>query len=171
MFFNKRPNNIIFELTNRCNLRCRMCDIWKEHTKKDFSLGLFRDILKDKVLSKINHISFTGGEPFMMNNLEDYYLLTLKHAPKSYFNISTNGYFKDKIIKFLEIADTKRTSITISYDGIKSHDSIRGKKGSAKNLLKTAIEIKKKFPQLRLSLKFTIIPENYFEILSTANQA
>ena len=99
MFLNK-PNEIIFELTNRCNLRCKMCDIWKERPKKDFDFEVFRRILREKIISNINSISFTGGEPFMMGNLKDYYFVLKKYSPKSYFNINTNGYLTEEIISF-----------------------------------------------------------------------
>lgn len=168
MFFNSNPNKVIFELTNRCNLKCRMCDIWKEEPKKDFSLELFKNILSDKKLKKVKCISLTGGEPFMINHLECYYLVVRDYLPKSFINISTNGYFCERIIEFLNTVNVKKTFITISYDGLYSHDRIRGVKGSATKLRDTCIVIKEKFPKLELTLKFTITPLNYKEVFDTA---
>jgi MoaA/NifB/PqqE/SkfB family radical SAM enzyme len=145
----------------------RLSKYYKSFPKK---LELFKSLLLDKTLDNTKSIALTGGEPFLITNLDDYYLLARKYAPRSYINISTNGYFTDRILKFLKIVDVKRTSVTISYDGVKSHDSIRGVEGSAKRLLETIKNIKKKFPRLKLSLKLTITPENYGEILATAEQ-
>jgi len=170
MFLINKPNEINFELTNWCNLRCKMCGIWAERPNRLFSLELMRNILKEKVLSGIKSIGLTGGEPFLITNLKDYYILARKYYPKSYINISTNGYFTKRTLKFLEIVDTKRTSIYISYDGIKSHDSIRRIEGSKNKLLETATKIKQNFPMLTLSLKLTVTPDNYNEILDTAKQ-
>jgi len=171
MIFANKPDRAVFELTNRCNLKCKMCDIWKEEPKREFGLDLFEKIVKDRAFSKIKFISLTGGEPFLMDNLEDYYSVTRKYAPNSYLDISTNGFFTSRTIKFLKNVDTKTTSITISYDGIKSHDTVRGQVGSAATLLKTANQVKKNFPGVGLSLKYTITPMNYDELLSTAKQA
>ncbi len=170
MFSINKPKEAIFELTNSCNLRCKMCGIWEEIPKKLFSLGLLDEILKQKSLSDIHHTSLTGGEPFLITNLEDYYFLIKEYLPKSFINVSTNGYFTERILKFLENVDINKTSITISYDGIKSHDSIRRVKGSAGSLLKTVAEIKEKFPTLKMSLKLTATNENYNEIMDTAQQ-
>jgi len=165
-----RPSKIIMELTNKCNLRCKMCGIWAEPQKKVFSLELYKDILKSRTAKFVKHISLTGGEPFLISNLEDYYFATKELKPNASINISTNGFLTEKILKFLGVVDDKQTSITISYDGIKSHNSIRRVNGSAERLLDTAVKIKEHFPNIVLSLKLTITPENYNEILDTAKQ-
>lgn len=169
MFFNY-PHNVIFELTNRCNLRCKMCGIWEEPDKKVISLDRFEELLKDKALRKISHIAFTGGEPFLIGNFEEYYRMAREFFPYSHINISTNGYLTQLILKFFHSVGTDRTSVTISYDGKDSHDSIRRVEGSAKRLLETAVRIKQNFPEIKLSLKLTVTNENYGEILSTAVQ-
>ena len=164
------PNRVMFELTNHCNLHCKMCGIWEEPNKKNIDLKKYENILKDKILNKIRYIALTGGEPFLLTNLEEYYGLVKKYFPKVYINISTNGFLTKRTINFLNSIDTKRLSITISYDGIKNHDSIRRVNGSREKLLETAVNIKNNHPQIELSLKMTITNENYSEILTTANQ-
>lgn len=170
MFFLNNPNLIMYELTNLCNLRCVMCGIWAEPNKKIFDLQLFEALLKNKVLNNAETLALTGGEPFLLKNLLDYYNLVRKHSPKSHINISTNGYFTDRILNFLADSDQNMTSVTISYDGVYSHDSIRRVDGSRERLLETAKSIRKNFPGIRLSLKLTVTPLNYKEILATANQ-
>jgi MoaA/NifB/PqqE/SkfB family radical SAM enzyme len=168
MFFGKRPRHVIFELTNRCNLKCRMCDIWKEQPKEDFDIDLFERVLRDKLLSHVESICFTGGEPMMAQDLTIYYQITKKYLPESFVNLSTNGSFKARVVKFLEEADVKKTSVTISYDGIHSHDAMRGVKGSARAVLKTASQIRDRYPAVKLALKFTITKWNYQDTLTTA---
>ena len=60
--------------------------------------------------------------------------------------------------------------MTISYDGIVSHDAVRGVKGSAERLLKTATEVRAAFPKLQISLKQTVTNDNYAELYDTARQ-
>jgi radical SAM protein with 4Fe4S-binding SPASM domain len=61
---------IIFETTRDCNLSCRYCyNYWntkrsKEHPKQTYSKSL-KTIKKLFSLGQIQHITFTGGEPFL----------------------------------------------------------------------------------------------------------
>ncbi len=151
-------------------MQCDMCDIWKESPKRDFDLKLFEDVLKDSAMKKIRNVSFTGGEPFMIADLTKYYQLTRKHLPKSYVNISTNGYYTNRIMEFLSTTD-KMTTLTISYDGAKSHDSIRKTKGSRNALLETTTQLKNSFPDIDIALKFTLNKKNYKDLFETAKQA
>jgi len=164
----KKPKQIIFELTNRCKLRCKMCDIWREFPKTDFSKQLFSHLLNSESMDNVNQISFTGGEPFAMNDLFVYYGLARKYFPKSYINISSNGYQTDSVMNFVESVGQDQLSITISYDGIYSHDIIRGSADSRKMLLRTVSQLDKRIP---VQLKFTITPWNYTEITDTARHA
>lgn len=170
MFMYNKPDKAMFELTNWCNLRCRMCGIWEEPGKKIFSLALFDKILKSKSMHRLKYMALTGGEPFLLKNLEEYYNVTKKNFPKAHINISTNGFLTERTVKFFEKIDRKKASLTISYDGVISHDYVRRVDGSAKRLIETAINIRDRFPDVELSLKLTVTPYNYKEILDTAKQ-
>src|SRR3989344_2001510 len=169
-FTRLKPEKLIVELTNKCNLRCKMCGIWAEPRKKIFPLDLFSRILQDPAMKHLRHIALTGGEPFLLPNLEDYYAAARAHAPQAYINISTNGSLTERTMRFLRETDQRILSVTISYDGIQSHDTIRGVEGSARHLLKTAQAIKKECPRMALSLKLTITHYNAGEMLETAKQ-
>lgn len=161
---------IIFELTNKCNLRCDMCHIWKEEPKKEFGTQFFEEILKEKYLRDATSICFTGGEPFILGSLNNYFSLTRKYLPKAHINISTNGFFTSRINNFLKNINRSNISITISYDGIRSHNKIRRHKKAKDNLFNTVMLIKKNFPDVKFSLKFTITRPNIDEIYDTAIQ-
>ena len=168
--FRNRPHTILVELTNRCNFRCRMCGIWREETKTDFGLDHFEAMLMQKAVRSVRLIGLTGGEPFCLGDLHDYYTLARRYAPAAHINISTNGYYTESILKFLTNAERSAPSITISYDGMKSHDAIRGMDGASERLWNTVRQIRKQFPKTALSLKLTITNENHSELLDTARQ-
>jgi MoaA/NifB/PqqE/SkfB family radical SAM enzyme len=151
-------------------MRCRMCGIWAEEPKTTFDLGKYETMLKQRTLSRLRLVSLTGGEPFALGNLQEFYSLARKYHPKSHINISTNGYYTEETCEFLNRIDHRNASITISYDGIRSHDSIRGVDGAAKILMDTAKQIRSSFPEIALSMKMTILGENSSEILETALQ-
>jgi MoaA/NifB/PqqE/SkfB family radical SAM enzyme len=166
----RRPRLVMIELTNLCNLRCYMCGIWEEAPKRVFDLELYERLLCQKAIRNARVLALTGGEPFLIRNFCDYYDLARTRSPRSHINISTNGYYTERTLELLEHADRRRTSVTISYDGIRSHDAIRGVEGSQQRLLETATQIHQRFPEVRLSMKLTVTNDNYAEILDTARQ-
>jgi len=148
-----------------------MCDIWKELPKKDFQLLQFKKILQDPVFRKTKNISLTGGEPFMVKNLFEYYSYCKSNFPKANFCIGTNGFYTHEILGFLKIVDKKQFSLAVSFDGIKSHNSIRGNNQSKKRVINTIKMIKTNFPEIKITLKFTINHQNYDELFPTAKIA
>jgi MoaA/NifB/PqqE/SkfB family radical SAM enzyme len=159
--------NIIVAITNRCNLKCKMCTIWKEKDKLDISPEIFKRIFKSKILDKNLSLTLTGGEPFLSKNFDGIIDVIKKERPECLKTISTNGYFTDKIISFLD--DNSRffpnLSISISLDGINKNDIQRG--NSISNILKTIDAINEKYPKLLLKIKFTITAFNYEDLIPT----
>jgi len=168
--FLQRPAKARFELTNICNLRCIMCGIWKDRPNLRIAPEQFEDLLQQKTLSRLGVISLTGGEPFSLSNLGEYYDIARSRKKRAHINISTNGFYTERTLDFLESKQPENVSITISYDGIRSHDAIRGVDGSADRLLDTARAVRDHFPRIALSLKMTVTNDNHGEILDTARQ-
>ncbi len=158
------------ELTNLCNLRCVMCGIWSERPNIDLGLEGFSRLLDQRTVRNVPVLALTGGEPFMMEDFEDYYQIALEKSPASHVNISTNGWYTDETLDLLERGERSRTSITISYDGVRSHDAVRRVEGSQDRLVATVTAVKRRFPEVPLSLKMTITSHNYAEIYDTALQ-
>lgn len=159
-------------ITNRCNLKCLHCDIWKQSPKIDLEPQLLARLLRDPELSGDLDLTLTGGEPFLHPEiwkvLDTIFMLT----PSALKTISTNGMLKGKIIEFLRRyakvlpADF---SLHISLDGIKNHRKIRGVSASA--LMKNLCLIRRTAPKLDMKIKFTITPLNYSDIIPVYSYA
>jgi len=133
-------------VTNRCNLKCRTCNIWrtyvhrpqaasKELTVEDYEL--FFDNF-----DFWNWISFTGGEPFLRSDLVDIVLAAYRRCKRLHtVSIPTNGYLTEKIVHDVdEILSLKLPSfyVSISLDGLrKLHDASRGVDGSFDRAIST----------------------------------
>lgn len=159
--------NVIIAITNRCNLHCKMCTIWKERSKTDLKADEIRKILDSKHLDEDVSLTLTGGEPFLSTEFDKIIGMIIEKRPHSLKTISTNGTMTEKIMSFLR-KNKKRLpnlSISISFDGVNCHDVQRGK--SKSKIMKTIKAIKKEFPDMRLKLKFTITPYNYKDIMPT----
>lgn len=166
-----RLNDITIEITNKCNLKCKLCNIWKE---KERNLS-FKDIKNSlsylSNLYAISSVSITGGEPFLHPQFEKIikFLTLLKMNKKiKSIGIYSNGYDTDIIKNFLKKMGKYLfgLSIGISLDGLEEeHNFLRGKNDAFKSTLKTIEYINGNFKELiNLELKLTINKLNYSQI-------
>ena len=110
---------VVWYITRRCNLKCDFC-----YTNSDPSqpIGLHKKYLLSIVEqlnnSSVKHLSITGGEPFIRNELKD--IITALN-PDISINIDTNGVFIPD--KWEKIYDDRVNQVCIGIDGPpKLHD-------------------------------------------------
>ena len=145
------PFDLEFAVTNRCNLRCIQCDIWRyyqdapEKIQMELGAGEIGKIFSSYRRFKV--IGITGGEPFLRGDLPEIVDLIAKtqRKLKSLF-ITTNGQLTDTILTKvkeitgnLESIDTRLDfTLLISIDGPTDlHDYIRGFAGAHSRALET----------------------------------
>jgi radical SAM protein with 4Fe4S-binding SPASM domain len=85
---------VIFEITSDCNLNCRYCyNIWKMPDAKDPSLNSYKQARKTLSrlfnIANLQHVTFTGGEPFMAERIEE--LVLYVRMKKKSVTMITNG--------------------------------------------------------------------------------
>jgi MoaA/NifB/PqqE/SkfB family radical SAM enzyme len=61
------PSEIVFELTKRCNLACRVCSV--ERTSAEQPLATLTAQLRKAAAMGVKNVRFTGGEPFLSASL------------------------------------------------------------------------------------------------------
>jgi len=136
------PEQIIFFVTNRCNLRCNHC-LNYSNANKDLSEPRLDEI--KKILESLAPFSLgviTGGEPFLRDDLPEIAELFRLNGKVLRLDIITNGFDFEKIM-FLSnrIFDKVRDIpilIQVSIDGPEHiHNRIRNHKDSYRNVLKT----------------------------------
>ncbi|MDD5771407.1 MAG: radical SAM/SPASM domain-containing protein [Candidatus Omnitrophica bacterium] len=121
------PEHVYFSLTNRCCLRCVMCDIPKSPGRQEDELDTEETkkiILQIKDLG-VRHLIFSGGEPLLREDLIE--LVRFARASGiPWVDIITNGILcDDNIVE--ELIQAGLNHVTVSLDGISgTHDSIRG---------------------------------------------
>jgi MoaA/NifB/PqqE/SkfB family radical SAM enzyme len=119
--FRKRiPLAVRWQLTNRCTLRCRYCNLWKTHCSElDFD-AVAKGI---DALAKLGtkRISYSGGDVLLRDDFEK----ILKHTSlrNIYSEMNSNGVMIKEKIKSLKYLDF----IKLSLDGPEDiHDFLRG---------------------------------------------
>lgn len=155
------PKEASIRLTNACNARCQMCEIWKEQELSELNTSLLRQLP-----CSLTNISLVGGEPFLHNDLLDIINELKTYCKKSRIVISTNGILTDLIIEQVKkiIRIEAKLAIRLSLDGIaETNDNIRG----VKNAYFKVIDTLKALQALGirdLGITITIIDENISQV-------
>lgn len=100
-----------------------MCNIWKRRSRNELKLEEIEEFLEK---NRILWLNLTGGEPFLRNDLVD--IVRCARRPLL-VNITTNGFFTDRVIEFAKSMKHHATKliVTVSIDGPKEvHDYMRG---------------------------------------------
>ncbi len=153
-----KPLSLTVSITQKCNSKCKTCNIWKDPRNDRPSAELSLDEY-EKIFSSIGHsviwYTLSGGEPFLRRDIVEIARLIVKHSDPKVMIIPTNGLLGKKIVQategILNILSPHTTLIVnVSLDGIgKNHDEIRGIPGNFPKFLETfnaLKELKKKYP-------------------------
>lgn len=91
----KRPIVASLNLTNNCNLRCRMCDVWRRKDRSEISTEKWEEII-NKISDHVVQISFTGGEPTLRKDLPK--LIDYVYDIGLFAGMATNGTLLHKVL-------------------------------------------------------------------------
>ena len=147
-----RPKQVVFMVTDRCNSRCRHCNIWKmKPVENPLSPKEIEKIFGDNLFKDIRYVLCTGGELTTRNDLEDVILSIHRALPKATIQVSTNAILPERALNIVNIAmkNNIKLDVGVSLDGIgEEHDKIRGIKGNferADMLLHRLVELREKY--------------------------
>jgi len=157
------PLFVWWDVTYACNLRCKQCysGSGKPHPN-ELSTKEAKSLIKELGKMNVFYIYFLGGEPLMRKDIFDL-------AECAYDNglstmISTNGWFVTKEIACrLEEAGFMHVRVSLDGANAKTHDSIRGKKGSFLRAI-NAIKLLKETKIPRIGISPTVLSENVEEM-------
>ena len=101
--FTRKLHTLFFFITSNCNSRCKGCFYWKNINKvKELSLEDIKVMFGR--MPDINHISISGGEPFLRKDIVEICEVFAKGNNVKSITIPTNGLMPDIIYK-----NTKKT--------------------------------------------------------------
>lgn len=130
------PKPIIFslEVTYRCISRCVMCSIWRKKPGREPTLGEIREIFSNPVLSRLETVILTGGEPTLREDLAQIAQTILDSNPGiKELQVITNGLEPSlverrvkAILNLPAYSRLKRFALEVSLDGYgDTHEAIR----------------------------------------------
>lgn len=146
MFDKVKLPGVIFEMTSRCNLKCKYCyNYWK---KDDIDLSEIEKINPLKTLKQYmksvntNYVAFSGGEPTINKDELLECIMYCKARNKKVTVISNGTLIDDELLDLFSKLKVDMLETTInSYKGA-IHDEINGIKGSfnkSVNIIKQAL--------------------------------
>jgi len=138
------PIVVQLPITYKCNSKCVMCNIWNMNNKNEATVDEFAGFMKDEIFKNVKAVGVNGGEPSLVNNIENYIEEILKLPSLKSLNIITNGFYKTSILRKLNniyIACKDKGivfHVSISLDGIgEIHNKVRGKSTAFKMTIST----------------------------------
>ena len=132
------PRAMCVYVTYRCNMRCRMCGIWKKNTSRkpvdELSIPEFDAIVSDPLFRKLEYVNINGGEPNLRDDLlelVELFIRKFKHLRT--ITINSNGLPSERTVSNTEqisrLAREKgiRFSISVSLHKVgPGYDEIAG---------------------------------------------
>ncbi len=167
-----RLKDLIFFVTDRCNMRCSHCMFWRRIDNPGPELTLEQISALARSIPRLRTVALTGGEPFLRHDLwemiETFYL----QNRTSHVQIDTNGSMPDRMLEILDrFADLQPggyLTFQVSLDGLKeTHERLRRSPGSfdrAVTALQACRERQDNTPCFRVVALTDIHRENVTEI-------
>jgi MoaA/NifB/PqqE/SkfB family radical SAM enzyme len=158
----KHPYKLTFAITNKCNLKCKTCNIWQRKPENELT---FAEI--DKFFAANNYfnwIDLTGGEIFLRKDLPDI-SRSIKRNVKNLvmLHYPTNGFLTDRIVEITDeitSLDFNNLVISVSLDGNKqTHNNIRGNENAFGHCIETYKRLKPN-RRIKVYLGCTLSPFN-----------
>jgi mycofactocin biosynthetic radical S-adenosylmethionine protein MftC len=159
----RAPVNVTWEITAKCNLKCRHClsaDM-RQSIAAELSFEQCRAFIDELDRMEVFQINFGGGEPFLRKDFCD--ILDYVHSKGITTCVSTNGTMLDEH-RVSRLRGMKLLRIQVSLDGATAatNDAIRGSGTYEKILAGIALLSKQGFPHL--SINTVVTRANFPEI-------
>ena len=153
---------VVWNMTQRCNLKCIHCYARSENIAYDNELSENQSIKMIDNLAEfgVPVLLFSGGEPLIHPKVVEYAKYAIEKGMRAV--ISTNGTLITKE-KAKNLKDIGLSYVGISLDGLENtHDKFRGFKGSFQKALKGIKNCQK--AGIKVGLRFTINKKNISDI-------
>jgi Fe-coproporphyrin III synthase len=129
------PTDVSIITTYRCQMRCKMCDIWENPSDSKREI----QAKELEMLPNFKFVNITGGEPFVRRDLED--IVEVMYTKSDRIVISTSGWHTERIIKMAE--RFPKIGIRVSIEGLsQKNDDLRGREGSFDRAMRLLLTLK-----------------------------
>jgi len=155
------PLNVSFELTYRCNLKCRHCYAVPDQTQKELTTKEIYHLLDEITDAGALWLLITGGDPLIRPDFLDIYTYARKNG--LIITLFTNGTLLTPAIAD-HLAEYPPFRVEITLNGIteKTYENISGEAGSLNACLRgIKLLMERKIPLMVKTMAFNL---NYHEL-------
>lgn len=167
----KEPSILNFPITDNCNSKCVMCNVWKESVANEITVDEIDNFFQTKYFSAIKHVGISGGEPTLRKDLVECVEMIFFRALKlESLSITTHGFHYNRWDRFaprlvdLALKFRINFSVNVSIDGdADTHSIIRGVPGAFGRAFKTIQALKKN--NIPVQLQCTVSKDNIYTLV------
>lgn len=164
------PSHVNFPITDNCNSKCVMCNVWKDKSTNELTPLEIYNIYSSKLFAQTKHLGISGGEPTLRKDLVECIESILKAIPglKS-LSITSHGFHPTKwekqlpaIVKLCKEYNTF-FKLNVSVDGIGDlHEEVRRIDGGWKKVVQTLDVARKN--NVPVQIQCTVSKHNVFGV-------
>jgi radical SAM protein with 4Fe4S-binding SPASM domain len=158
-----------WDITSRCNLSCKHCRLgFSPNVLQELGTDEGLNLLSQVIESKAPLLNFSGGEPFLRNDL----FVLLNHVFPLFkeITITTNATLLDQdIVEKLRRYKNLRLSISLDNVG-DAHDDFRGVRGVFEKVVGALHLLREN--QVRFSIRYTVsvLTKSPFDVVMLAKK-
>jgi radical SAM protein with 4Fe4S-binding SPASM domain len=175
VLWKRRPIQLTFFLTGRCNARCPFCfylSRQQEPASQQEELSLDEITRIAASLGKLLWLAFSGGEIFLRQDLVEIAALFYQQNRPAIILLPTNGLLtatiSEKTEEILKRCPQSTIVVKLSLDGPEPiHDAIRGVKGGYRKTLasyEALAGLLDKYPNFELGINSVFCTDNQYDI-------
>ena len=157
------PSEAIISVTNRCDARCSMCNIWQLERHELLTADDYRRALPDS----LRNVNLTGGEALLRPDIVEIAQAIHETAGRPRIVLATNGFRTDRTLEAVARirAHVPTLGLAVSVDGnAETHDRMRGVPKAWERALRTLRGLREM--GLRdLRIGFTATPHNIGQLV------
>jgi radical SAM protein with 4Fe4S-binding SPASM domain len=162
-----KPLYIKMKVFYGCNLKCEMCNHWRETREPPVPSDRFKEVLDELAELGTKKIHISGGEPMLRPQVLE--LIEQASALGIKVTMTTNGTLIDKT-KAKRLVEGGLRGVNISIDSPihKMHEKIRGVEGSFKATTKAVGLFKRYKHKGKLTIRInTVVSRTNYQTLET----
>ncbi len=116
-------SNLLFSVTERCNMKCSGCWAAEYDKNEDLPLELMNRVVRELKEMQAHIVTLTGGEPFLRRDIFDLF----RAHPDVFFQVFTNGTLITEEVAD-ELKQVANVAPMLSINGFEEeNDALRGK--------------------------------------------
>lgn len=171
IFWKRRPVQLTFFITRRCNAQCPFCFYLKSEKQRETNCTELSVAEVERISRSLGHllwVAFSGGEPYLREDIVEISRIIYENNKPVILTYPTNGLLpeviKEKTEEILKLCQKSTVVVKLSLDGLyNAHDALRGVEGGFERVMQTykgLCGLLDKYPNLELGINTVFCSAN-----------